>query len=415
MSKRDTNFYIVAAIILMVLAGTAYSTFVRARGNVGDFGALYKASRWAMQTRTINDPVSLGYYPPSGRPILMLLALPPKVYGAMCWWTISVGLHVLCLFLIVRHMLPGPCSDRWKLAAVTYLALAPWVAMDLGEGNINSIVLAGVVISYFLHRKGHLLPAAMILAAGIAVKLIPAFLLAFYVIRRRWKVSILTVFCTLAIGIIPGVLLFGRDDFTRSWKTWRDHAVNVRTAEYTILESDRATYMNQAWPNILVRTLHKISAGRHGRPFYVNLANLSRPTILKIWYVFAAISGVAWIWFIWPRRAEPAQFEHLRFASVPLIIIWFSPHVLTYYLTLTMPALAILLWAIGEKANRSLSIRPYLIILLMIYIVGCVSVASTHLRAVGCFQMVVMTLAGGLILLAAGQGEQGLTDKRIRG
>jgi hypothetical protein len=402
MTKRgpDTGVCIAAAVISIAAVAAGYSSYIRALARRGDFFALYEASRHAIETGSLSDPLSVGYYPPSGRPILMLLAIIPTPWiGAVCWWAISACLHGLCVYLLVRHLLPGECSRRARLAMVVLMAMLVWLVSDLAVGNVSSLLLASVVVSYFLYRKRYVLPSALVLSIGIVTKLLPIFLLVFYLVRRRWAVSMMTIVCTLAVGVLPGVLIFGRADFIASWKTWYDHAMSIRTARHTIMDSDRATFMNQAWPNILLRTLHPVSAGHEKKPFYVNVANLSRSLILKIWLSLAVTSGLLWVILIWPRASDPAGVEHVRFALVPLAMIWFSPHVMSYYMTLIMPALVILIWAIIERRETMSSIRYSLAGLGAIYILGCISTASDYARALGAYQMVVLALAVGIFLI----------------
>ena len=399
MLMRNVILGVITAAVLCVLITTGASTTLRAGADVSDFSTIYNTSRWALEHRTLDDPRALRFYPPSARPILMLFALVPRPAAAVFWWAISAALHFLCLFLIVKYMLPGKAADPLLLGAVSYLALIPWAVSDLSAGNLSPVVLAGIVVSYFFYRRERPIAAGIALGVGVAVKLAPVFLLFFYVVKRRGKAALMSGLCTVLIGTIPGVLLVGPRDFLKSWKTWHTTAVKMCSAEYAIT-GERAPYREQSLAYVMVRLLNPISAGRHDKPFYVNVANLSRPTILTLWYALVIITFLAWIFLIRPRRFDPPSIEYVHLALVTLAVVWFSPHVLSYYLIIPMPAVVLLIYALGEKEGVFAPLRIPLAIILGLYIVGCFSPASHYLRALGSYQFVVLVLAVAMILIA---------------
>ena len=382
-----------------VLIGTGYSNYCRAAAGIGDFRALRQASEHALQTSQLNDPCSLGYYPPSARPILMPLAWLDLRPAAAVWWALMVLLYGLCLYLLVSHVLPGS-RDRLWIAGLSLVVALPWLIADLNVGNISSLVLASVVAGYVLARKGRPVAAGFAVAAGVSLKLIPVFLIVFFVIKRRWKAAACSLVATAAVAAVPGVLIFGGKDFAGSWTTWRREAVHIRTPQYTILEAQRSTHMNQSWPNVLVRLLHGVDTGHSKHPFRVNVADLPRERVLVLYYAFAALSLGLWVFLIWPRRGDPPAVEALHFATVPLVMLWFSPHVMSYYLSIAMPAMAVFVWALVEKPAGLVGVRKWLIVLALVYWAGCASMASDYLRAIGSYQMVILVLAAATFVIA---------------
>ncbi|MFA5864145.1 MAG: glycosyltransferase family 87 protein [Phycisphaerae bacterium] len=395
MLNRTVVISIIFGIALIALIGTFKSNYVKTAVGKGDFAALYKASAWAGRTGSFADPNSLGYYPPSGRPILMIFTLLPLRPAAIVWWLMAVGLHLFCLYLLINFLLPVKPTDPWLLISLVYLAMLPWLVSDLAGGNVSPLILASVVISYFLYRRGRLWSSAIILSIGIVVKFLPIFMIFFYAVKRRWKMVFITSACTLIVGILPGMLLVGSHNFFDSWKTWSREALGRRTAKYMIVESSGISYINQSLANVLLHTLSPVSAGHHDKPFYVNIANLSRTTILKIWYTVVLVSGLLWVYLIWPRKDDPPSIEAVHFAAVCLPMIWFSPHVMTYYLTILMPAVALLIWATTNKRDLPMNI------MLALYILGYVLVASVYGRAYGNYQAVVLVLAISIALTSS--------------
>ncbi len=413
-TSNKIQYFVISFIVLLVLAATLTSNIVRSTHNKGDFGAIYNASEHAIKTSTLNDSKSLGYYPPSARPFFLLFALLPKVYAMTLWWLISVIIYTSAFYLTLKYIIPSASQNSFSVLSITFLLSLPWLISDLNVGNVSTIVLISILGSYILHRNGHEILAGLVLASGIAIKLIPIFMLIFFAIRGKWKQTIITIICLFIVGIIPGVLIFGYHDFTSSWHCWREHAVKIRTAEHTIMHTNRLSYMNQAWPNILARTLHHIDAGHRNHPFFVNIANLSKNTILKIWYIFAAISLLIWLYAIKPNKQTPLSSEQIAFGLAPPIVIWFSPHVLSYYLTILIPSLMLIVWAIVEKNSFLRNTRIKLQIILVIYIALCLTTASPYLRAIGSYQLIVLLCFIGVYLILRDSTSQVQKDHESR-
>ncbi len=386
-------------LIAALVIGAFCSFYVKTQVGKGDFSALHEASVHAFKTRTL-DAESLGYYPPSGRPILMLFSLVPQPATPIVWWLVSAGLHVLCLILVVQQMLPAKASDPLLLMTLIVFAMLPWYVSDLSGGNISPVMLASVVVAYVLYRRGWLWTSATVLAVGIAVKFLPVFLIFFYILKRKWNIFWRSVTTTIVIAFVPGILIFGAGQFINSWKTWNDSALARRTGNYMILESRGISYINQSLANVLLHTLSPVSAGHHDKPFFVNIADLSRTTIRNIWIAVVILSGVCWVWLLWPTKNDPPSLELAHFAFVCLPMVWFCPHVMSYYMTILMPAVAMLVWYVVEMALGKVPALNSLRWLVGLYVVGCALIGSVRARAYGNYLGIILVLAIALTVIA---------------
>jgi len=387
-------------VIGVLLAVSFYSFMVKTLADKADFRALYRTSVHALETRTLT-PESLGYYPPSGRPILMFFALLPESVAPVIWWLTGVGLHGISFYIFVRYLVPFRSSDPLLLAMLLAFSLLPWLAGDLSGGNISPMMLASVVVGYFLYRRGWLWSSAMVVGAGVALKFLPVFLVIFYGVKRKWGIFWRSILAAIVIGILPGMMIFGVEHFWGSWKTWSESALSKRTARYIIVDSPHGiSYVNQSLPNVLLHILSPVSAGHDAKPFFVNIVKFSRPSVYKIWMIFILISGSAWLYVIWPRKFDGANQELVQFGFVCLPMVWFCPHILSYYLTILMPAVGILLWAVLERPQ---AIRPAvrrLRIFVLLYALGCLLLASEYARAYGNYLGIIFILAIALVLIS---------------
>jgi len=66
---------------------------------------------------------------------------------------------------------------------------------------------------------------------------------------------------------------------------------------------------------------------------------------------------------------------------------------MTYYMTILTPAVMILIWAVVERKNRFQEIQTPLIVLAVLYGLGCASVASAYARAYGSYLFTILILA----------------------
>ncbi len=464
-NKYLRNFTLTIAIVILI--GTLTSNIIRSTHNKGDFVAIYQASEHALKINSLNDPESLGYYPPSARPFFLIFAVLPKVPAMALWWLISVFLYCLAFYLSAKYLIPynnthdnninninknhdnkdidntGDVSTEntktnmpkriLKIISITFLLSIPWLISDLNVGNVSTIVLMSILVSYILHIKNRQILSGLVLAIGISTKLIPIFLLIFYAIRKKWKQTIITLIILPIVGIIPGILIFSYKDFTRSWKCWKEHAFNIRTAKYIITKTHRLNYMNQAWPNVLTRALHHIDSGHRHHSLYVNFANLPKKTILIIWYIFAATSFAIWIYAIKPPenldKHHQLISERLAFCLVPPIVLWFSPHMLSYYMTILIPSLTLIVWATFDKntydtdtntnasnelnkkqKQNSQTLKSKLKIILLVYLILCLSPAFPLFRALGSYQFIVLLCFIGVYMIIRDNSKRAKTD-----
>lgn len=109
---------------------------------------------------------------------------------------------------------------RWSLALAAYVSVIYFVQWDLRAGNANLVVLALLLVSLRLGRRGRGAAAGALLSLAIALKLYGIVLLPYLAFRRRWSwlasaaIGIVALFVVLPCAVLgPAVAL----DFTLSW------------------------------------------------------------------------------------------------------------------------------------------------------------------------------------------------------
>jgi len=117
--------------------------------------------------------------PPPIAVLFRPLAALPHELGVYVWWAACVVAILATITALVAR--------RPILAGAALLVLAVPVAYELGVGNVNGFVLAGLVLAWFLFSRGKETAAGATLAAIAVLKVTPAVLVVWLIAERRWR------------------------------------------------------------------------------------------------------------------------------------------------------------------------------------------------------------------------------------
>lgn len=194
----------------------ALVVFQDSRGAGYDFETYYLAAQRFARGEGIYSPLSLTepfrpgpyglylYAPPLALALLPLTALPMEV-ATDVWLIVRVG-----LLLASCALMPVPRSVR--LAAFGVMAFSRPVLIDLNLGNISIIVtFLSVLVWRWLDRP----LGAVALALAMSLRPTTGLLLAWALVRRRWRLAAATVLAGLALigSTLPFVGIEGYRDY----------------------------------------------------------------------------------------------------------------------------------------------------------------------------------------------------------
>jgi alpha-1,2-mannosyltransferase len=194
-----------AAIVCVVLAIQTLNRAWRADGI--DFTSYLMSARALWEGRS---PYGLETPWPYVYPMLLAFMLIPLVAlpytgAVLVWFAVSVA----ALAGIVWKT-----TDRTILpVAVTLAASFAIIQSTLLNGQVNFLVVLSSVLAICAARGGRDVSAGAWLGAGIALKLMPAVLGMYFLVRRRWYAVIATGIATVLFSFGPAVMLGaeGRD------------------------------------------------------------------------------------------------------------------------------------------------------------------------------------------------------------
>jgi hypothetical protein len=217
--------FVLLALPLYVNRGISASLdHARGTGTVGgiDFKAYYIAADMLrarkdfydaeLQTQEVlarglplND--SFYIYPPLlAISFLPLTALSMQT-AAQLWFFINLSLYGLSLILIVRALeldrLTRMLPLLWILAF-----LFPPALLTLHKGQVNILILFLLAMTYWLYRKRLQTIAGLALGLAVMIKIIPICLLAYFLWKRRYTLSLAAVGTIVVISIL-GLMVVG--------------------------------------------------------------------------------------------------------------------------------------------------------------------------------------------------------------
>ena len=216
----NKTIQVIAVIILCLLAVVfLVQTYGKATREIG-----YDFTSYLMSARALvhgGNPYTTGsafhyIYPLFLAFALIPLTVVPYVVAVVIWYLIAVGSLLWSAKFIVE--IAGTESgihwDRRLLVPLTGVALLliPVIQSNLLNGQVNFLVLLLSVLFLRFHLKDRMFLAALFLALAMAIKLFPAVLLLFVLLRKRYGECLLAIGLTAALCLLPA-LLMGREGF----------------------------------------------------------------------------------------------------------------------------------------------------------------------------------------------------------
>lgn len=136
-----------------------------------------------------------------------------KAFWAATLLVLLVGIMWGLVFLAKSSKLKIPEGWAFPLATlVTLLCFEP-IQNNFLYLQINPLMMVFCVLTFCAYKSGHKNLAALSLGAAISIKLLPALFLAFFVLRREWRVTILAPVFAVLLALVP-YLWLGNEVFS---------------------------------------------------------------------------------------------------------------------------------------------------------------------------------------------------------
>jgi hypothetical protein len=290
---------------------------------------------WKQQTgsRLDLDDIRTHLAPPPGGLVVLapVAALPWKI-AEVVWLAL-----LLISFAATVWALASIAGFHWNesrtlVFIATCLALAPFQT-DIASGNSSIFVIALCVLAIWFARHNRNIASGILFGIACALKpQLGAFLVLYYLVRRRWKLFATAVACTLTLNLAAVLYLQIRG---ASWI--QDYAHNAR-GFVTSNHIDDFTTENPARFTLINLQV----------PFFSITGRSSSANLLAFAVVILLVC--LWIYFV-ARKGEHA-LELLSLATISVIALLPVYHRFYDAALLTVP----LAWSIAHAAYSSRTI-----------------------------------------------------------
>jgi hypothetical protein len=286
-------FLLVVGIYYVGVKGSSRSAFNRWKPQVVEF--------WQ------GEDIYLRYGFPTPPVMVMILtpfSLLPGSLGMMAWFAFKSLLVVVVTVSVLRQVdrWSHPLPD-WVVGLALLLASRP-VMGDLLHGNVNLWIMGVVVAGIVLFQQGRDASAGMLLSLGVACKLTPALVLAYFVWKKQWLVVIWSLVGLLIWWVILPAAVLGWERNGLLWDHWADYMVRpyVEAGSVTTVQTNQSA----------VALLHRWFLVGEG----VSVQTYAK-ALIACFLVF-----LAWICrTIWPGRQSPGWWHELGIVFLVMLMI----------------------------------------------------------------------------------------------
>jgi alpha-1,2-mannosyltransferase len=384
---------LVGIVLVAVLFGTVVefrSAFMKRR--MTDLGAYLRAG-WAVRQgtdlyATCDDSGWHYNYPPLFAILMAPLADPPawEDHTGMVPYPISVAvwyvLSLVCLALAVHWLADaleettlGPQAKSepvgrqrwWALRLLPIAICLPAIGSTLSKGQVNLLILAFLCAMIAALLRGRSWRAGWWLSWAICIKVFPAFLLLYPVVRRDWR-----FLAGCAGGLTVGLVLIPLAVFgparTRAYALEYFHVtlapgLGIGT---DASRSTELTHVTATDSQSLVATLHNtLHPDAESRPHDASTA------LRNVSYVLGALLTAAIFWAGARSRTRPGPEVPIFLGLLILDMLLLCPVCHFHYFCLTLPLVMGILAAAWEGPGSPAtlgSVGTGTIVFLLIYL-----------------------------------------------
>ncbi len=312
----------------------------------------------------------------------------------------------LALFAITVVLAENLLSDRARAGRRTTLLIAlalmlPYVQSCAVLGNVGLLVLFLVMTAWFLVEHQREWEAGAALGLATLVKLMPALLIVFFLLKRRWRVAGAAAAVMIVLGLGLPALTIGWKQTVTLHHDFYKRAFQEGSASAAITSDKpiKALYSNNALPIVLRRLLSHVDGARGDhKALYVDFADLPRGTILAIYMALMAVFLGTSVGLTFarthpwpPDSVEAGRTVRAQFGLWCCLMLLASPLVWTHYLPLVYWPLALLAdrlqrsWRSGRVCRASAAA-------LGLWLLGALCLAWPAARAAGAQLAAVVAL-----------------------
>ncbi len=340
-----------------------------------DFEYFYKAGAWLARHGTL-DP---GYDLVNGRPlhrgtldwywpfvprIMSLFALLPYNAAGFVWLGLNLAAMLAILRMLGRNLTGLPPRDWPVTQLVPLLVLVGYWWWEFRLNQIDAFTLLFIVGSFVCWQAGRAWVGGFWLGLAILLKLTPALLLGWFLLKRQYRTVASAALCVVIWGPAADLIVFGPAQAAAAYRSWTSRAVGEGSQRALILNQREMDWRNQSVAAVLCRWLHPTDCRTRfdndprlttAQPsFRIHRAALPLPQVAAIagGVSLVILAGLAWLM---RRPATHLSTWQLRFewALAVLGMLLLMPVMRRYHLIWGLPAVSLLGAGMHYAGRRS--------------------------------------------------------------
>jgi hypothetical protein len=299
MTPRRILLFLVCAASIAILG----FIFIR---NLIDFPVYYSAGQSLISGRTdlYASDFALGRvmdyrYPPLFLVIFILLWLLPYKVAAYIWYLLAVVQITLCVLILRRITAKSKIPLSVKIISV--FAVAQYFVMILHYSNAHLLIIFLLFGSLYFFLQGDDLKSAILIALSITIKLTPVLLLPYFVLKKKWRLLVLTSIFFLVLNLIPS-MYFGFSKNTDLFKEWLNHV--VFNQEFHEINGPINLSLKGQLRRYLTDVDYKQRVDGDVRYSSVNFLSISKENADKAWMVIGVLAYLLGLYLIWRKSRD---------------------------------------------------------------------------------------------------------------
>ena len=308
-------------------------------------------------------------YPPPCAIFLAPISLLGQT-GVVVAGGIANAIAWLASILLSVRLATGGWQRRHALVYVIpslVISVYAWSNFHIGQ---PSLILLALMLGAFvaLQQKRGVLAGALI-AVAAAIKAFPVIAIVYLVYRRFWLAAASLVAAIVLLFIVLPIPFRGFEQARTDLQRWTAGML-FKYDDSGMAQRPRRSnsWKNQSIWGVANRLLRRVDADdQHAAhiPLYVNVANLSFPTVNKIILGTALALGLAYL-VVMPRRAllGPEAFA-IEAALLLLLVLLFTPLVFGYMFAWLLFPATVIVHRLMQHPSRRLLICALAALLLL--------------------------------------------------
>lgn len=372
-----------------------------------DFHHFYLDARYTWEHGVLNpaqfaeDPLDarqLPFYLPAFTLLIAPLAFAGQAGMAVGWAALQVGGLAYATFALRDWAREELHSDDLAEAAVGFTLLLglPAIHEAVRFNQLSLPLLACILAGYRAWRKQRRATAGTWWAVAVVVKLLPALLLPWILLKRAWRSTGMFILATIIVVVLPCLVTWGWGQTIAAHRQWWTYNVGGAPAKGLVDSNLRAHFIDHRNQSLASVAAHWLAAEH---PYRLPIAPVSLPKDAVLWLARIAWLVLAAAMFWWLRKPAVRLGEGRLRGELALLLIAmmvFSPLLRQYYLVWALPGLLLLtLWALADLHAPRLRILGR--IGLVTWLVGMLAWLWPEARLAGA-HLLMLIVIGGLLM-----------------